>query len=879
MDIIEFLVFPIQFLYFLLYSAMSQITSSEVIPLFVMSIFTFVIIIFLGKVTNKIENDEERIQSILLPQIKEIKSKYKGQERNTKITNLYKRYSYNPVFAIRSSTSILVQLPFLFGAYYFLENYASLQGTSFFFVKDISKPDGLLFGVNVLPILMFLISISNVFFQKVSPKNKLQAGVISFLFLVLLYKSPAALLIYWTSNNVLYLLKTICINKIYVISNNNNKKNNRNSYVQPILISLIIPLGLTYFIFGGYFTNYEEIGENFVLFSNEISCYILLFFLFFLTLFLIVKKFFPNVFLFMEIATISFFLYLVIHSITVSNFVNVLDGREFSFKYKIISITIAFLSLLSFFAIFYFKRFINKQIVPITVFIVLGIIISFDSDSYKIFNNILKETKTTNEQYICDLEEALTFSKEKNVIIVLSDTFSGTIAKKIMQEQEYAEMFEGFTLLDDYSCIFPTTAPSVGALLSSEVYDNRIPLKEFYKKTEAQSIPYLLKHEGYDSYLYGGMFIHYPSEETYNNVKKVRQTALNKQTYAHFIDLGKYKFVPFIPYKIKLLFGSVYNKIKRLFGAISNVDISVFETKNTWDFKFIDLIQNKFKVSNNDFGFNYIHLRGAHPAYNVNSEFEIGSTSEIEQSKASLKSISMLIQKLKKENLFDNALIVITADHPDVSYKEKSILGLIHFPNQLGKMKHNETPLSIIDIKKIVLDVINSAYKPVDLNKYTNNNRIFNLYEWDDGWAKLYLPVFEEYTIKGVSYKKENYEKNGITYYPNNTIFKENSYYKFPRDFIKVKDIFENTFININNNITATRNNVTEYGHNYITLVVEAQKTQKIIVKLGYKEPLSIFNTSGSEFVEKSLEKECQKKCYIQFNLPYKSVVEYISTR
>ena len=876
MNIIEFLIFPIQFLYFLVYSAISQITSSEVFPLFVMSLFTFIIIVYLEKITHKIESDEEHIQCILLPQIKEIKSKYKGHERNIKITSLYKRYSYNPLYAIRNAASILIQLPFLFGAYYFLENYTGIQGISFFFIKDIAKPDGLLFGLNLLPFLMFLISISNVVLQNASLKSKLQASVISLLFLIILYNSPAALLLYWTSNNILYLLKTVYLNKINVISSNkNNIQNHRNSYVKPVLLSLLFPLGLTYFLFGGYFANSEELEVNFVLFAKIASSYILISFLFNLLIFLIVKKYLPsNVFLFIEIATTSIFLFFVIHSITVSNFVNVLDGRELSIRYKIASVVIAFLSLVSFFTFLFFKRFINKQIVSITVIIALSIIVSFDLDSCRIFNNKLKESKTIDEHYICDLDESLTFAKNKNVIIILSDTFSGTIAKEIMNEYDYAELFDGFTLLNDYSCVFPTTAPSVGALLSSEIYDNRIPLKEFYKKTESQSIPYLLRKKGYDSYLYGGGFIHYPSIESYNNIRLTRQTSLNGRVYDSFIELAKYKFIPYIPYKIRIIFSRINNKVASVFGINRTI-----KTTTTWDFKFIDLIKDKFKVSNHDFGFNYIHLIGAHPAYNVNSEFEIGSTTEIEQSKASLKSISMLIQKLKKENLFDNALIVITADHPDLSYKEKSILGLIHFPNQSGKLKFDNTPLSIIDIKKIVLDVVKSDYKAVDLKRYANNDRLFNLYEWDDGWDKLYLPVFEEYTINGVSYKQENYKKNGVIFYPNNTILKEGAYYKFPRDFIKVKDIFENTYRNIENNITATRDNVTKYGHNYISLIVETQEDKKIIVELGYKEPLSILNVPNVDYVEKKQEKECEKKCYIQFNLPYKSIVDYLKTR
>lgn len=118
---------------------------------------------------------------------------------------------------LRSSIGIAVQLPFFIAAYHLLSHYPHLKGSSFLFIHDLGSADSLLkigsISVNVLPLAMTATNLVSSFVycrnEAVSFKEKIQLLAMALLFLVLLYLSPAGLLIYWTSNNIFSLLKNI----------------------------------------------------------------------------------------------------------------------------------------------------------------------------------------------------------------------------------------------------------------------------------------------------------------------------------------------------------------------------------------------------------------------------------------------------------------------------------------------------------------------------------------------------------------------------------------------------------------------------------------------------------------------------------------------
>jgi hypothetical protein len=128
---------------------------------------------------------------------------------------------------MRSTFGLLIQIPFFIAAYSYLSHLATLKGTSFLFISDLGKPDALLpvaGGLNLLPILMTVINCAAgaIYTRGLAIKDKVQLYGIALVFLLLLYHSPAGLVLYWTLNNVFSLVKNSYLkikvkNKHYIL--------------------------------------------------------------------------------------------------------------------------------------------------------------------------------------------------------------------------------------------------------------------------------------------------------------------------------------------------------------------------------------------------------------------------------------------------------------------------------------------------------------------------------------------------------------------------------------------------------------------------------------------------------------------------------------
>ena len=162
----------------------------------------------LEKFASRAVTTQAEIDSVLAPQIETIKQKHTSAQRHEAIKRLYARYAYHPVFAIRSLAGLGVQLPFFIAAYFMLSDFPQLAGSLVPVLGDLGKPDTLLFGnIHLMPFVMTLV---NVLALATAPgfsrKNLIQGLFISLMFLILLYGSPLALLIYWTTNNLFSLI-------------------------------------------------------------------------------------------------------------------------------------------------------------------------------------------------------------------------------------------------------------------------------------------------------------------------------------------------------------------------------------------------------------------------------------------------------------------------------------------------------------------------------------------------------------------------------------------------------------------------------------------------------------------------------------------------
>ena len=158
---------------------------------------------------------ERNTQAKLKPGVDRIKKAFKGDEQYMILSTFYKQNHYHPMMALRSSFGLLIQIPFFMAAYSCLSKLPALQGQSFLFIKDMGQQDAIFtigsFPVNILPIAMTIINIiAGAIYTKGFPiKEKLQIYGMALIFLVLLYSSPAGLVLYWTMNNIFSLIKNI----------------------------------------------------------------------------------------------------------------------------------------------------------------------------------------------------------------------------------------------------------------------------------------------------------------------------------------------------------------------------------------------------------------------------------------------------------------------------------------------------------------------------------------------------------------------------------------------------------------------------------------------------------------------------------------------
>ena len=206
---------PIELLLEVIFTVANRVIGNTGLSIILLSLAVNFLVLPLYIRADELQNEEREIQKKMAFHIKNIKKTFKGNEQFLMLQEYYRINNYKPVYALTSTTSLLLQIPFFIAAYNLLSHMQSLQGMSFWFIKDLGKADATFmigsFTVNILPILMTLINIvSGIIYTKGHPvKEKIQLYGLALIFLVLLYNSPAGLVFYWLLNNVFSLLKNI----------------------------------------------------------------------------------------------------------------------------------------------------------------------------------------------------------------------------------------------------------------------------------------------------------------------------------------------------------------------------------------------------------------------------------------------------------------------------------------------------------------------------------------------------------------------------------------------------------------------------------------------------------------------------------------------
>lgn len=155
----------------------------------------------------------------LQPDIQKINEKYKGvglrdpkiNQKNEEMMALYQKHGINP---LGGCVPLLLQMPFFFAFFKVLSVSIELRGAPWLWVTDLSQPEFL--WVRILPLLMV---VTQVIMQKMTPQTSPDPNQQRMMMLmplmmgVLFYSSPAGLVLYWLTGNVVGIFQQFFFNR------------------------------------------------------------------------------------------------------------------------------------------------------------------------------------------------------------------------------------------------------------------------------------------------------------------------------------------------------------------------------------------------------------------------------------------------------------------------------------------------------------------------------------------------------------------------------------------------------------------------------------------------------------------------------------------
>jgi len=223
MEFLATVLFPIIAAMRYLLDAFHSLFGSWGLSIVALSVSVSFLVLPLQRFGRRVESKIEKLTSSVNAEVAMLDSSLKGEKRFEKIEKIYQSHGYHPIHQVLSGASILVILPVLISAVVLFNNHPQIVGSEFLFISDLSMPDGLLWNLNLLPGLMFLVTMFDAFSRFHDNKTGLYKFLLlSIVLAVLVYNLPSALLIFWIFNNLLSMV-LFRFGTLFTFSNSHSK--------------------------------------------------------------------------------------------------------------------------------------------------------------------------------------------------------------------------------------------------------------------------------------------------------------------------------------------------------------------------------------------------------------------------------------------------------------------------------------------------------------------------------------------------------------------------------------------------------------------------------------------------------------------------------
>lgn len=398
-----------------------------------------------------------------------------------------------------------------------------------------------------------------------------------------------------------------------------------------------------------------------------------------------------------------------------------------------------------------------------------------------------EESKAKGEYKTID--GSLAFHKQNNTLVIILDSYQSDAFKEILDKHPHeAEFLEGFHFFPDTVAGYATTKHSIPLILTGKFYKNDFP---WTKRTRAdffsESLAYRFEREGFGV---TGTF----SREFINTIGRqaIFPPWLSDFKYFGFsgaqiraLDIGIFRAAPIVIKK------DIYDE-GRWFLSKFRTDKGAPPEPHGSDWRFVNAFKAHANTTSEKAGeFKFIHLIGAHYPLSINENYEYVRNIEdtragyVNQARGALKLTRDLIGKLKELGIYEDAEILIAADHGSHNKKPIDMKGaesdvvvpvehlgaarplfLYKAAGAKGSLKIDNTPMHLAYIPCLLEKSTTSScqdYKKAVSGQLVVRNHY--RYDWShEFWFKDFSPTMTLYEVRGDSRNYTSWKNTGRTF-------------------------------------------------------------------------------------------------------------------
>jgi hypothetical protein len=410
-----------------------------------------------------------------------------------------------------------------------------------------------------------------------------------------------------------------------------------------------------------------------------------------------------------------------------------------------------------------------------------------------------------------DESSRFAFSPDRNVIILVIDTFQTDLFQELLDEDaSIADRLAGFTYFRNATGGFPSTAAAIPLILTGRYYDNTEPFQDFVRATyRTASLQSALTGEGFDTY-YTNLYFWpslYADETISSHVRSkgvLRYGPQARDGAERLLTFGAFRYLP-QPGKRLIeprIAGLVMPK-----PAVASKPVApslttpqpgpkpVAEPPLPGDGPFFQQLAQSATTTSARPTFKYFHLWGLHPPLThdealapMTAPYTRGNA--LRQARGLLRLVDRFLATLKQLGVYDRSTIAILGDHgtafalrltPVASswrthpaarpIATKQVLGLplvlFKRPGDAGPLRLSDVPVTLADVPRTVMEALSlsaefpgtSMFSP-DIPPRRTRRVLF--YPPDQlNLAAEYFPPLREFQVSGFSWLQESWRQTG----------------------------------------------------------------------------------------------------------------------